>query len=84
MPVPLSVVFPHVRQIGRADDQCFQVVVVLKDACESRGHQGLAKPDDIADQHAAALVEVVRGNLDCCRLIIKEHILEILRYAKFG
>ena len=55
-----------------------------KDACQGGGHQRLAQADDIADQHAAALVEVVGGDLDRRRLELEQLVAEVARDAELG
>ena len=79
-----AVVFPHWDKVFGTDDQCLQALVVLKDAGEGGGHECFAETDDIADEDAAALVEVMGGDLDGGRLEFEEGIAEIGGDAKFG
>ena len=58
-------------------------MVVLKNFGQRRGHERFAQADDIADENAVALVEMVRGNFYGGDLIIKQAIPEFRRDAKF-
>ena len=58
-------------------------MVVLKNFRQRRGHERFAQADDIADEHAVALVEMVRGNFDGGDLVIKQAISEFRRDTKF-
>ena len=44
---------------------------------EGGGHQGFAESDDIADEDAAALVEVMGGDLDGGGLKVEQGIAEV-------
>ena len=57
---------------------------VLKDASYGGGHQGFAESDNIADEDAAALVEVVGCDLDGGGLEVKQGIAEVGGDAEFG
>ena len=81
-PVEVNIVFPHRDQILRAEDERLQVVVVLEDTCYRGGHEGLAKANHIANEHAAALVEVMRGNFDRSNLKVEELVAEVVWQAK--
>ena len=83
-PVFLPVVFPHRNEVLRADDQGFQPVIVLEDAGEGGCHERLSEPHDIADDDAAAAVQVMRRDLHGRRLEIKEPAAEISGNAEFG
>ena len=63
-PILGRVVLPHLDQVLRADDQRFQTVIIFEDLRQGCCHQCFAQADDIADQHAAALVQMMRGDLD--------------------
>ena len=82
-PVLLAVVLPHGHEVLRADDQNAHAVVVFENAREGRGHQRLAQPDDVADQHAVALVDVVCGDAHGRFLELEEAVLELARDAEF-
>ena len=60
----VAVVFPHLDKVLRAEDKCLKSLVILKDACQRCRHQRFAQADYIADERAATLVEMVRGNFD--------------------
>ena len=83
-PVPLAVVLPHGDEVLRADDQRLQPVVVLEHARQRGGHEGLAQPDDVADEHAAPLVQVMRGDLHGRRLEVEKLVAEVPGNAKLG
>ena len=83
-PVPFAVVLPHGDEVLRADDQRLQPVVVLEHARERGGHEGLAQPDDVADEHAAPLVQMMRGDLHGRRLEVEKLVAEVARNAKLG
>lgn len=59
-------------------------MVVLEDPCERRRHERLAEADDIAYEDAAALVEMVGGDLHRRGLEIEEAVSEVLRYAELA
>ena len=82
--VLVRVVFPHAHQVLRAQDQRLEPVVVLEDAGDSGGHQGLAQPHYVPDEHAAALVQMVRGNLDRRRLELEQPIAEVSWNPELG
>ena len=65
-----------------AEDQRFQTVIVFEDASHGRRHQRLAEADDIADEHAAPLVEVVRGDLDRGDLELEQLVVKVARQAE--
>ena len=75
--VLVAVVFPHGDEVLGADDERFEALVVLKDAGDGGGHQGFAETDDVADEDAAAFVEVVGGDLDGGGLEVKQGIAEV-------
>ena len=80
--VTLPVIFPHLHEVLRADDKRLNSVIVLEDARERRRHQSFAESDDIADEHAAALIQVMRRNFYRRRLKGKEPVAKIARNAK--
>ena len=80
----IAVVLPHRDQVLGADDQRLQAVVVLEDARHGGRHQRLAQADHVADQHAAALVQVVRGDLHGGRLEVEQPVAELARNAELG
>src|SRR5215210_2889305 len=80
--VALPVVFPHLHEVLRADDKRLNSVIVLEDARERRRHQSLAESDDIADEYAASLIQVMRRNFYRCRLKGKEPVAKIAWDAK--
>ena len=47
-------------------------MVILKDASQRRSHEGLAQPDDIPDEDAIPLVQMVGRDLDGRSLEIEE------------
>jgi len=61
--VLVAVVFPHLHQVLRADDQRLKQQIVLEDPCECCGHQSLAEADHVANQHAAASIKVMGRDL---------------------
>ena len=71
-------------QVLGADDEGLDAVIILENAGKGRGHERLAKTDHIADHHAAALVEVVGGDLDGGHLEFKELVAEVAGDAKLG
>ena len=83
-PVLVRVVLPHAHQVLRAQDQGFQSVVVLEDAGHGGGHQRLAEPHHVADQHAAAFVQMVRGDLYCRGLKLEQPVAEVPRDPELG
>ena len=79
--VGLNIVVPHVEQVLGAYDQAAPIDF-LNDF-EKRGcHDRLSETDDIADHHAATLVEVVRGHLHCARLEVEQLVPENAGDAK--
>jgi hypothetical protein len=80
----VAVVLPHLHQVLRADDQRLQAVVVLEDARQRRRHERLAQADDVADEHAAALVQVVGGDLHRRLLELEELVAEVAGDAELG
>ena len=83
-PVLLTVVLPHRHEVLRADDERFQVVVVLENRGQRRRHQRLAEADHVADQNAAALVQVMGGDLDRGDLELEELVAEVAGNAELG
>ena len=59
-------------------------MVIFENARYGSRHEGLAKAHHIPDQHAAPLVEMVRGNLDGRSLKGKELLLEDCRNPKLS
>ena len=59
--VLVAVVFPHRDEVFGADNERFEALVILKDAGDGGGHQGFAETDNVADEDAAAFVEMVGG-----------------------
>ena len=82
--IVVCVVFPHIHEVLRADDERFGEMIILEYLRDGRGHQRLPKADNVADQNAAALVEMVRRYLDRGSLIVEQAIAEFRRNAKFG
>ena len=82
--VLVAVVFPHGDEVFGADNERFEALVILKDAGDGGGHQGFAETDDIADEDAAAFVEMVGGDLDGGGLKVKQGIAEVGGDAEFG
>ena len=78
------VVLPHRDQVLGADDECLDAVVILEDARQRRGHERLAEADHVADQDAAALVQVVGGDLDGGLLEFEELVAEVAGDAELG
>ncbi len=58
-------------------------MVVLKDARECSCHECLAKADHVANDYATAFVQVVRGNLHCCPLVL-EKLVEVVGNAELS
>ena len=82
--VLLPVVLPHRHEVLRADDERLEVVVILEDAGHGGGHERLAEANHVADQHAAALVEVVGGDLDRCFLELEQLVPEVPGNLELG
>ena len=59
-------------------------MIVLEDAGQGGGHEGFAQADHVADENAAALVEVVGGDLHGLDLELEELVAEVARDAEFG
>ncbi len=59
-------------------------VIILEDPRERRGHERLAEADHIADDDAAALVEMVRGDLDGGLLELEKRVAEVAGNAELG
>ena len=78
-----GVVLPHPHEVARAQDERLDALVVLEDARDGGGHQRLAEADDVADEHAAALVEVARGDLHGRLLVGQQAIAEHGGNAEF-
>ena len=78
----LPVLLPHRDEVLGGQDQRFQTVIVLEDAGHGRRHQGLSQTDDIADEHAAPLVEMVGGDLDRCDLELEQLVNKVAREAE--
>ena len=57
----MRVSFPHGHEILRVENQALQHLVVAHDAGDSAGDTGLAETDHVADEDAAAFVEVAAG-----------------------
>ncbi len=83
-PVAMDVILPHRDQIPGAQDEGFKIEIVLEHLGQGRGHQRLAQTHHIADQHAAALVQVLGGDLDRRDLEIEQDVAEHRRNAEFG
>ena len=81
-PVLFPVVLPHADEVLGAHDQRLEILVILEDSRQRRRHQGLSKPDHIADKDPTTLVDVVGGNLDSGNLKLEKLIAEILRDAE--
>jgi len=79
----VGIVFPHRNEVLGADDERFSVVIVLEHLGQSGGHHRLAQADHIADQHTAALVQVVRGNLDGSNLEVEQRFAKNRRDTEF-
>ena len=72
----LSIIFPHVDEVFRADNQRFEVMIVFLYACKCRSHEGFTESDDIAYEYTAPSVEVMRcdfhgGGLEFKQLVLK-------------
>lgn len=59
-------------------------MVIFEDAGKSGRNQSLAQSDDVTNENASTLVQMVSGNLDGSDLEIKEPVAEIARYAEFA
>ena len=81
--IAVRVVFPHRNQVLGADDERFGVVIVLEDLGQCGSHHRLAQTDHVADQHAATLVQVVRGNLDGSNLEVEQRFAKNRRDTEF-
>ncbi len=82
--VALAVVLPHAHEVLGAEDERLEVLVILEDAGQRRGHKRLAEADHVADQHAAAAVQVVRGDLHGGHLELEQLAAEVARDAELG
>lgn len=58
-------------------------MVVLENTHKRRCHERLAEADNVSDHHAAALVEMVRGDLDGSGLKLEKSVAEIARNLEF-
>jgi len=76
--------FPHFNEVFWAEDEGFEVVVVFLYACESGSDEGFSESDDIADEYAAAVVEVMCGDFDSGGLEFKEVVLKVAGDLEFG
>ena len=81
-PIFLAVILPHADQVLRADDKRLDPVIVLKDARQRGCHERLAQPDHVADDHAAAFVQMVRRDFNGRLLKLEEFVAEIAGDAK--
>jgi hypothetical protein len=70
-PVFGDVVLPHLDEIFRAQNQGLRVVIILEDFGQGSSHQRFAEADNIANQHTAALVEVVCGDFYGSNLVVE-------------
>ena len=59
-------------------------MIVFKYTCQRGCHERLAQPDDVADEDAATLVQVVRGDLHGRGLEIEKFVAEVLGDAKLA
>lgn len=82
--VARAIVFPHGNEVARAQNQRFQIAIVFKDASERGGHERFAQADHVADEDAAAFIEVMGGDLNCLDLKLEKFIAEIARDTKLG
>ncbi len=81
--VLLPVIFPHRNQVLRTDNEHPHSVVVLEDPGKGSRHERLAQPDDIPDENAVSLVDVVGGDADGSLLELKEAVFELARDVEF-
>ena len=75
--VLIDVVVPHRHQVDRADDQRTRRVHLLHHPDQRGGHQRLAQADHVAEHDAAALVEMMRGNLHGGGLVGEQDLLQV-------
>ena len=59
-----------------------RAVVVLHDTGQGGRHEGLAEADHVANEDAAALIEVVGGDLDGGYLIVEKLVAKIAGMPK--
>lgn len=83
-PIFLAIIVPHLDQVLGTDDQRIEPIVVVKDSRQCGGHQRLAQTNYIADQHAVALVDMMRRNFDCRRLKLEEFVAELAWNSELG
>ena len=57
-------------------------MIVLEDTGQGGGHQRLAETDHVADEDAAALVQMVGGDLDGLDLELEQLVAEVTRDAE--
>ena len=67
----MAVVFPHLDEIQRAEDERFEKQFVCKNSRKSSCHERLAKADHVGKQDAAALLYMVCSYLDGLFLKLK-------------
>ncbi len=77
-------VLPHGYEVLRADYQRAEEVNVLENAGQAGRNQRLAQADNVADEDAAPLVEMVGGDFDRCFLELKELAAKITRDLELG
>ncbi len=73
----VGVAFPHLDEVFRTQNKCADAARLFKHPGQRRRHDGLAQAHHITDQHAAAFLEVVRGEFYGGALVGQQ--LKILR-----
>ena len=77
--VGAGVVLPHRHEVLGAEDERLKIQVVLHHAGQRGGHQRLAQPDHIADDHAPLTMQLPCGNLHRPLLKLEQHTLKLRR-----
>ena len=80
--VIVQITIPHSSQFGRADKKRVAAVIFLANLGDRAGDDGFAKPDHIADNHAAATVEPLDRQFDRHFLEFEEFASKIRRNRK--
>ena len=73
----VAIVFPHGDKVFRAKNEGFEKEVVRQNPRERSCHQCLPQADNIAEQHAAAFMDVVGRDLDGGGLKFKQLVSKV-------
>lgn len=82
--VTVSVVVPKRNEILRTNNKASQKMGLLENASQGRRHDGLAKTNYVADDHSAALIQIVSRDPDGYRLKWKKLRAEVLGNRELG